>query len=319
MKFSEMPTKSTVNRRNIHKSKTAVEPKPKVPWKKVLYGNEGYPDNYTGPMFLKDLQKNINVQIFRYPEAVLGATKLTHQLSLIVVFLLVYYNFHSKQLYISAEILLSIVCMICCFGYIIFVALNGPRCSDDQSQSYSQTIRDDAIAVTCVVGFGFILSPMLHTLTKSIDTDTIYTITFFVFLIHIMCYDYGMPAALVSRAISLNAALFGTICLASRLETSLDAFVLLVVAVTLFAIYPCMLRSIELKSSICLRLVPVIFFISASCYGLFMISPFLFFINLMVQIFCGFIYPFLFCYAQKYKNNIHGPWDEAIVDSNSNV
>lgn len=305
-KSSSKMLRNTVNRQNGKR----IVSQQKRPWQKILYGNRGYPDNYTDPMFLKDLQKNINVEIFKYSEAMLGAMRLTHQLSLIVVFLLVYHNLYVRPSYISVEKLLFVVCYICCTGYIIFVLWNGPR-----PCGYLGTIREDAKTVACVLVFGFILSPMLHTLTKSISTDTIYMITFFVFLLHVMCYDYGMPAALVSRAISLNAAIFGTICLASRLDTSLDAFVLLIVSFTLFAVYPHLLRLLESHSRFYLWLAPVTLFVFTSCWGLFIISPLLFFINLMVMIFCSLVYPFIFCYAQKYKNNIHGPWDEAVVDT----
>lgn len=289
----------------------------KQPWQKILYGNKDYPDNYTDPMFLNALRKNINVQVFKYSEAVLGATRLMHQLSLILVFLLVFYNFHAQQPYISTELLLLIVSSLCVLGYVVFIALNGPRRTEDTHFGYGQTIREDAKTVACVILFGFILSPMLHTLAKSISTDTIYTITFFVFLLHIMCYDYGMPAALVSRAISLNAAIFGTICLASRLNRSLDAFAFLLIAVVLFAIYPCMVRAIERRNSVALRLIPVAVFIALACVGLWTIAPLLFLMNAMALVFCGLIYPILFCYAQTYKNNIHGPWDEAVVQSHS--
>ncbi|XP_031632622.1 phosphatidylinositol N-acetylglucosaminyltransferase subunit C [Contarinia nasturtii] len=282
---------------------------PKKSWQKTLYGNRSYFDNYTDSMFLKDLQKNKNVEFFNYLEAVLGATKLIHQFSLIAVFLLVFHNLYVRPSYITAASLLLVVFCICCSCYICFILWNGPR----SCGGYLETIRDDTKTVTCVLVFGFILSPMLHTLTKSISTDTIYTITFFVFLLHIVCYDYGMPAALVSRAISLNAAIFGTICLASRLNTSLDAFVLLIVSFTLFAVYPHLICLLESHSKFYLLLIPVAIFVSASSFGLLMISPNLFFINFMVSFFCGMIYPFIFCYAQKYKNNIHGPWDEAVL------
>lgn len=312
--------------------------KSKQPWQKILYGNRGYSDDYTDPMFLKDLQTNINVETFKYWEAVLGATKLTHQLSLIVVFLLVFHNLLVKPAYIQAGTLLFIDGILSTIGYIFFIWTNGherkrqlnsnsmrPSPSSSSAAAAAAAvnfnhligiIQDDIKTVACILVFGFILSPMLHTLTKSISTDTIYTITFFVFLLHIMCYDYGMPAALVSRAISLNAAIFGTICLASRLETSLDAFVLLIVSFTLFAVYPHVIRLLESKKCLYLRLTPVILFVLAAGTGLFLISPILFSINLMMIIFCSLIYPFIFCYAQKFKNNIHGPWDEAIVQTN---
>lgn len=311
------------HRTNGKKSSGRLQPK--KPWQKILYGNHGYSDDYTDPMFLKGLRKNINVEIFAYSEAVLGATKLTHQLALIVVFLLVFHQLYIKPAVISAGFLLLLVCAISCIGYILFILSNGIRNQEKSTlikntfgNTYSGVIFDDAKTVTCVLSFGFILSPMLHTLTKSISTDTIYTITFFVFLLHVMCYDYGMPAAMVSRATSLNAAIFGTICLASRLETSLDAFVLLIVSFVLFAIYPHVVRFLELKHPLYLRLAPVTIFVTASCIGLLYISSILFCINVMIIVFCSFIYPFIFCYAQRFKNNIHGPWDEAIVETNAN-
>lgn len=303
--------------RNSTYRRANVAAQPKEPWQKILYGNRGYSDDYTDPRFLKDLQKNINVERFKYTEAVLGATKLTHQLALIVVFLLIFHNLYAQPGYIAAETLLLIVCLISCVGYVFYILSTRIQCTSDGGPLCLGIVLDDAKTVTCILVYGFILSPMLHTLTKSISTDTIYTITFFVFLLHVMCYDYGMPAALVSRAISLNAAIFGTICLASRLETSLDAFVLLIVSFILFAVYPHVIRLLESNTRLYLRLVPVILFIAASCIGLLIVSPILFCINAMVIIFCGLIYPFIFCYAQKYKNNIHGPWDEAIVNTNA--
>lgn len=286
---------------------------PRKPWQKVLYGNRGYPDNYTDPVFLKDLQKNINVKSFEYWQAVIGATKLTHQLSIIVVFLLVFHNLNTHPAYIPAEQLLPIVCLISCFGYCLYVLANGPRTRPDGTKSYSNTIIDDSKTVVCVLVFGFILSPMLHTLTKSISTDTIYTITFFMFLLHIICFDYGLPAALVSNAISINAAMFGTICLASRLHSALDAFVFLLVSFILFAVYPNALHLFESKCNFTLSLTPVTVFVSLSCVALVILSPMLFSIYLMIMIFCGLIYPFIFCYAQRYKRNINGPWDEATL------
>lgn len=287
-------------------------PQRKKPWQKKLYGNEGYHDNYTDPLFLKDLQKNINVQIFKYPEAVLGATKLTHQLSLIVIFLLVYYNLHMQPSFISSELLLLGLCTICLIGYILFIGFYKRR----TNRRFFPMIQDDGKTALSILLLGFVLSPMLHTLTKTVSTDTIYTLTFFVFFVHVIFFDYGMPAAHVSQAISLNAALFGTICLASRLKTSSDAFVLLVLAVILFDLYPRVMGPID--DNLWARILPVVLLSTIACLCLLQISLILFSINIMVMIFCGFIYPYLFCFAQKYKNNIHGPWDEAVVDVNAN-
>lgn len=287
------------------------------PWQKTLYGNEGYADNYTNPRFLKDLQTNINVEIFQFPEAILGATKLTHQISLVIAFLLVFYNLYAEPHFIEPEMLLFGASGTTVVGYVIYVIQNYRQ--RDHTLGYFQMLRKDMKTVLSILVFGFILSPMLHTLTKSISTDTIFNVTFCVFLLHLVCFDYGLPASIVSNAISLNAIVFGTLCLASRLTTSFHAFVLLVVAVELFALYPCVLNSFQNSSIFCVRLMPVVLISTITCYCLMKLSTILFFIYLILWIFCGFIYPVIFCYVQRYKNNIHGPWDEAVVDVTVNI
>lgn len=284
----------------------------KQSWQKTLYGNEGYPDNYTDPKFLKDLQKNINVQIFEYPEAVLGATKLTHQISLIVVFVLIFVNLHADTPLVLPQYLFIGCAISSAIGYLIYALLKFNR-----SECFP-SMRDDLSTVVSVLLFGYILSPMFHTLTKSISTDTIYTVTFLVFLLHLMCFDYGMPAILVSNAISLNAVVFGALCLASRLRSSFDAFVLLVVTVQLFVLYPQILSALENYPRIWSRIVPATLIATFNCICLMKLSTSLFVTNIIMMVFIGFIYPFIFCHAQKYKNNIHGPWDEAVVDVNVN-
>lgn len=283
------------------------------PWQKTLYGNKGYPDNYTDPLFLKDLQKNINVEIFTYHEAVLGATKLSHQISLVITFLLVFHNLYEEPHSLQPEWVLLIACVSTIIGYIPYFIF-----ANRSDVSLLRVIVDDSKTVISVLFFGFILSPMLHTLTRSIDTDTIFTVTFFVFLLHLICFDYGLPASIVSNAISLNAVVFGALCLASRLSTSFHAFVLLVTAVELFALYPKVFEAFNGSAATSVKLLPVIIVSLCNAFCLLTISSTLFSIYFIGLVFITFIYPCIFCYVQKYKNNIHGPWDEAVVDVSVN-
>ena len=64
---------------------------------------------------------------------------------------------------------------------------------------------------------GYSLSPVLHTLTDSISTDSLHTMAASSFLLHLLTSDYGLPAPVVSWQISINAAVFSSVCLASRL------------------------------------------------------------------------------------------------------
>lgn len=297
------------------------------PWKKNLYENLGYEDNYTDPSFLKDLQKNKNVKYIRLQEAIFGATKLTQQISSIVLFLIIFYFMYIN--YISPQIILlySLICMI--VGYILYNtfyyitnknSIDNNNYDDNNNNKHriinSKIIFDDSKMVLSVLFFGYILSPLLHSLTNSISSDTIFKTTFFVMLLHIIFFDYGVTAAyMVSKAISLNSAIFGSICLASRLATSFHAFTLLVVSAEFFALLPIVLKMCN--TSI------FIFPLGMLCsYFLYKISISLLITYVIIIIFINIICPIIFVVTQKYKNNIHGPWDEAIVkdlDLNSNI
>lgn len=270
--------------------------KKREPWQKTLYGNYGYPDNYTDQTFLQDLQRNKNVKIFTLAEAVSGAARLNNQITCVTMFLIVFHNMSIRN--ISAMSVLALAAVSTLFGYIVYVWRRHRFFGGDHFE--------DSKTIFCVLIFGYLMSPMLHTLTNSVSTDTIFTMTFFVLIVHVIFFDYGLPAFIVSKTISLNAAIFGSICLASRLATSTDAFALLVVASTFFALLPILVR--ELWTPV--LLLPIVAICS---YFLYWTSGTALCIYLLVMVFINGLCPYIFVYQQKYKNNIHGPWDEAIV------
>lgn len=280
---------------------------PRKPWQKRLYGNEGYADNYTDPSFLQELQKNLHVKTFTVLEAICGASILTHQISIICAFLLVFFHLFKDIAQPSAMLLLSGAATIT--GYLlVYIRRQWTGCHVADG-----TLFDDLKTTLSALAFGFIMSPMLHTLTFSISTDTIYTVTFFVFILHLVCYDYGLPAAVVSSAISLNAVYFGSICLASRLATSMHAYALLVVAIVMFALYPRFLSTICDHRNTTTILSLAIFFVIDGIY-LWLYSKSLFCVYVIGVVFINLCCPVIFCYLHKHKDNIHGPWDEAVVD-----
>lgn len=266
------------------------------PWKKNLYENEEYEDNYTDPTFLKDLQKNLNVQTYTLYDALKGAAKLSHQISCVTLFLLIFYYLFMNI--ITPQFVLVYSSILTVLGYILYIG----------KKITITTIVDDSRTVMTVLIFGYIFSPLLHTLTDSISTDTIFTTTFFTVFFHLLFFDYGVPAFIVSKAISLNSAIFGAICLSSRLSSSLHAFVLLVVSAQFFVLTPLLLQKIWSP----LFLIPTSILCS---YLLYNISTTLVIIYILVLIFINVICPLTFVNKQKQKNNIHGPWDEALVDN----
>ncbi|KAL1404522.1 hypothetical protein pipiens_005321 [Culex pipiens pipiens] len=72
---------------------------------------------------------------------------------------------------------------------------------------------EDFKTAAAVLVFVYIFSPLLRNLTDSVSMDTI---TFLVLMLHLIFYDHCVPAAIVSKGITLNAAIFGAICLTAR-------------------------------------------------------------------------------------------------------
>lgn len=270
------------------------------PWKKILYGNKGYQDNYTDPSFLKDLEKNKNVKIFKFREAFLGITKFNFQISTVTIYLSIFHAMYANH--IEASTILTYSTLITLLGYIIYI----------RNEFSMNSFGDHMKTVLSVLVFGYISSPILHTLTHSISTDTIFTLTFFVMFIHLIFFDYGVPAFMVSKTISLNAAIFGAICLSSRLSSSLHAFTLLVLSSEFFALLPIFME--RFWSPIWMLLIAIL-----SSYLLLRVSFSVWVTYSLVSCFINFGCPYVFVDQQKHKNNIHGPWDEAIVNEDTEM
>lgn len=272
-----------------------TNPRKRLPWQKILYGNSGYPDNYTDPSFLKELQKNKNITPISFTTAIRGVSKLNAQLSCVTIFLIIFYALFVDAIRPNTIVLCSTIATFA--GYLLYSMQTGAR---------TKALSEDVKTVLSVLVFGYIFSPLLHTLTDSISTDTIFTMTFVVLIVHLVFFDYGLPAFIISKAISLNAAIFGSICLASRLATSFHAFTLLVVSAEFFALLPILMKAFWSP-----WLVVPLAAICMQC--LYALSVSVFVTYIVIGIFIQFVCPYVFVYQQKYKNNIHGPWDEAIV------
>lgn len=267
------------------------------PWRKILYEDQGYPDNYTDKTFLKDLRRNVKFEEIPLKDAILGATCFVQELCTVVFFTLVYvylYNdwIHPDTVMISTNILIFL-------GFILY----------NKSANLTKGIMNHVRMFVIFYIFARFFSPVLHTLTDTISTDTIYTTTFLMMVVHLIFFDYGIPAAIVSNSLSLSAAIFASICLASRLASSYQALVLITVAISCFLLFP-LLRNKYRKS----RAITLVLILSV-LYVLFQVSLVMTILFLSTLLFVGLVCPILFTKYQSYKQNIYGPWDEAIIDN----
>lgn len=118
---------------------------------------------------------------------------------------------------------------------------------------------------TLILLFGslFTLSPVLRTLTNSISDDTITACTTFLLAVHMFFHDYsyvnGSTHKFVlstsihayilrfSAPVSLNAAIFASVLLASRLPSNLHVFALISIAIEIFALFPILRHYIKVR------------------------------------------------------------------------
>lgn len=277
----------------------------KKPWRKVLYESQGYPDSYTDKnIFLRDLRKNVDFKEVSFFEAVSGANLLLQEFCTVVAFVLIY--FYLVNQWVQPEVMLNCTSALTIFLFILYMALFG-------NNGIKQKLGHDIRIVLTFAVFGQLFSPVLHTLTDTVSTDTIYTMVFFSMLIHLIFFDYGVSAAIVSNSLSLSAAVFASICLASRLPSANHTFILMTVATESFVLFP-LLRN-EIPNSIFISLI----LLFSNTYFLFKVSNLLTILFISGVVLITVVCPALFVRYQKYKDNIYGPWDEAVVDDADNM
>lgn len=101
------------------------------------------------------------------------------------------------------------------------------------------------------------LSPILKSLTRSTSSDSIWTMSFLLFAINIFFFDYGSPAPSPSQnsasknipaSLSTNAALMASTVLASRLPSTGQVFSLTLFSIEVFGLFPVFRRYARQRS-----------------------------------------------------------------------
>ncbi|KAF9570871.1 hypothetical protein EC968_001310 [Mortierella alpina] len=276
------------------------------PWRKLLYVRQDYPDNYVDDTFLEELQKNANVRQYEYWSVVLESTIITQHISSIVIFVAVFIYLLNKQL--SAHALIIIGSAATAIGYIFWDWSNTMLTPESNFQR-RKIFKGAALFFLTLLG----LTPILKTLTVTTSPDTIWALTVILFLANLSFHDYGSDNRRNIKypgSLSTNAAIFASVVLASRFETNLHVFGLMAFAVEWFALFPMLrrqVRSVSLRGSLALTI--VLFLTATTLFT--RISAAIVVIYILGMAFVTFVCPFWLIWIQRYKNEIHGPWDEA--------
>ncbi|XP_015263288.1 PREDICTED: phosphatidylinositol N-acetylglucosaminyltransferase subunit C [Gekko japonicus] len=280
--------------------------KPRQRWQKVLYKKQPFPDNYVDQSFLEKLRKNVHARQYQYWAVVFESGVMIQQLCSVCVFVAIWWYMDvgllAPQWLFGAGLASSLV------GYVLFDAIDSGAGRRESGRTRWADLKSSVVFVAFTYGF----SPVLKTLTESISTDTIYAMSAFMLLGHLIFFDYGANAAIVSSTLSLNMAIFASVCLASRLPRSLHAFVMVTFAIQIFALWPMLQKKLKAQTPRGYVAITLLF-ATAALVGLLTITSVgtVLFALLLVSISC--LCPYCLIRLQLFKNNIHGPWDEAEI------
>ncbi|XP_064189611.1 phosphatidylinositol N-acetylglucosaminyltransferase subunit C isoform X3 [Anguilla rostrata] len=272
-----------------------------VPWRKVLYERQPFPDNYVDRRFLEELRRNVGVRRYRYWPVVREAGLVTQQLSCVAAFLTLWWYMYQGQLYPFTLLLAGLLCAL--LGYGLYEALGGPRTA-------GRTRLADLQSAAIFLAFTFGFSPVLKTLTESVSTDTVYAMSALMLLAHLVTFPYAQPSP--PGSLSLNAALFGSVCLASRLPGALHTFAMVTCALLVFALWPCLLHRLRDRAPRGFPWAAALVSLGG-IGGLASQSPGGAVLLALVQLALTLLCPLLLLWLQEHKDNIHGPWDEAEI------
>lgn len=150
-------------------------------WTKKLYLKTDFPDNYVDTeSFLKLKQTNINAKFYKYWPTVYNSGIITHQISSVVIFALIYVYLRFELININ-DLMLYYVIPICLSGYLVKLFID---------HFDLIRIKNDCMNLIKFVCFTYGLSPILNSLTETISSDTIFAMSTFMLALNLMTHNY---------------------------------------------------------------------------------------------------------------------------------
>ncbi|KAF8560371.1 phosphatidylinositol N-acetylglucosaminyltransferase [Imleria badia] len=285
-----------------------VQPGMTARWRRVLWERCPYPDNFIPPdSFLSALRRNPNFTPYSYWPLVFMCCAITQHLGTVFVFLAIFVRLKERSIDARVLLWMSVTCSV--LGYGIWEILHSSNPRPNRSKAFKSSL----LVLLALMG----LAPVLRTLTAATSSDSIWALSACLFLLNTVLADYGCmrPGSFtqerLTSVLSMNAAMSSSVVLASRLPDDLSVFSLVLVAVQLFSLFP-LLRHRFWGISTALRALVTL---SITVLSLILVTPLSMPIATMmtgIYIAITFIAPGVLVWAQKYKNEIRGPWDVAI-------
>ncbi|KTW30784.1 hypothetical protein T552_00496 [Pneumocystis carinii B80] len=286
-----------------------IHSKRKKKWRKLLWVKQDYPDNWVDESFLKELKRNVNVKVYDFLPLVADMIVFMQHLCSIAIFICAFISIYYERVSPGVLIGISTGFTICCY---IFWDLGITKFDYNRNINNRKEIAKFSILIILVI---FCVSPILESLTKSTTSDSIWALTFCLFLANIFFHDYSTAEWANKKfpgSLSTNAGVMASVVLASQLTSYIHAFSLIVFAVEWFALFPMFRRYLRQNFSFTIQLILTAFLLTvASILITLEINFTLTLLFLFSFFFISFVCPLWLISLQKYKSEIHGPWDIA--------
>jgi len=276
---------------------------------KVLWKRQGVQDNHVcQKSFLSSLKRNSSFNPYAYWPLVHLSCAITQQISTTFIFLAVFVLL--KQSRIDPRLLVQFSCAIFAVGYVLQQLLVYTWTS--RSSIYVTHINSVKSSIVIFLAL-MSLSPVLRTLTAATSSDSIWALSAILLVSNAQLADYvpciGQAQKSLSSVLSVNAAISASVVLASRLNTDIAVLALILFALQSFAFFPVLRRS--LQTSIIFQAFLTLGLSMSSLFLTAWLSAKVMFLFLLILLSITFLAPALLMWAQRYKDEIRGPWDVA--------
>ncbi|KAH8925937.1 GPI2-domain-containing protein [Atractiella rhizophila] len=246
--------------------------------------------------FLNELHRNENYEAPSLSLLIYSTLPVTQHFSSIIIFVCLFIHLYTAYLRPThLLLLLSLVCMPS--------VLRAPPLSPSP---------------VLLVVMLYLLSPALRTLTAATTSDSIWALAAILFLTNAVLANYTLPNSIKEikehpslkfpAPLSLSAAISASTVLASRLEAAEQVFAFMLFSVVWFGLFPGWRRELPAKGQILLGVSLML----AATYMLGRISSSSMWIYLLSFFGLTFGAPLGLMNVMKHKNEIRGPWDEAV-------
>lgn len=274
-------------------------------WKKVLYETHQYDDNYTHSTFLSLLRKNESLHLYTWAEAALPLCSITSEIASTLLYIAVF-AFLDEGLISPRQIVWISVIFVVTFLLLQFVTH-----VKETLKCYEVTVLHILSSGIVLLISGYMFTPIVKSLTETVSTDTIYAMVAIMLLVHVLFQEYFPSSLKFYSCLSLNSSIFAAVCLASRLATEEHTFVFTTFAFQIFIcvsffrviIQDCPAVFVCFTGLLSVLVILTLAYLRPACVPLFILV-------------CGFINlycPRMYVKCQRYKESIHGPWDEAVI------